>query len=111
MIAIYSRSGKHWTREEYDYLIESVGQGLLLKTISKNLKRTEIAIVNKLEENGLSNKHFHAGTLSANMLATYLNVSSRYIGKQIRENGLPARRYHFNGNRSKNQAFHLGVGR
>lgn len=83
------KSTKFWSDEEIDYLEENFGK-YSLKTLSKNLNRTESAIKEKCTRLGLTSALNNTGLLNTNDIAKALGVDRKTIWNFIQYNGLPA---------------------
>lgn len=81
--------GKHWTTEEEDFLKEKVGT-LSFHALAKRLGRSVDTIEVRIRRLGLDNTKLLSGKLTANELATALNIDNHTIYRWIDNHGLKA---------------------
>jgi hypothetical protein len=78
---------RNWTSEEIEYLRENVGFAKL-KTIAKNLDRTETSVELKMKRLGLSNTKSYTGQLTMGELAKLLQVDPKSVKLWTENHGL-----------------------
>ena len=86
----YKRSGKRWTKEEDQELLDLIGTSQI-NYISSKLGRTEEAIYRRLERVGVRDITQHTGRFSTWQLADILQVDPKTITRWIHEEDLPAK--------------------
>lgn len=80
---------KKWTPEQDDLLYQWGGVRST-KRIAKELKRTETAIIRRMDRLGIRHKHAQSGTYSAHELAGMLGVDTSSVIRWIQVKGLYA---------------------
>lgn len=77
-MAQYERNNKKWTQEEIDYLYDSWGK-FSMNTITKNLKRGESSIRNKITQLGLGSFFENGDYVTMGVLRKALGYSDAHI--------------------------------
>lgn len=85
------KSTKFWTEKEIEYLEDNYGK-YSLKTLSKNLNRSESAIKEKCTKMGLTSALRNTGLLTTNELALAFGIDRKTIWNYIQYKGLPAKK-------------------
>lgn len=85
------KSNKIWADEEVYYLEENYGK-YSLKTLAKNLSRTESAIRGKCLRLGLTSALGNTGLLNTSDIARALGIDRKTVWNYIQEKGLPAKK-------------------
>ena len=85
------KNTKFWTDEEVYYLEENYGK-YSLRTLAKNLNRTESAIRGKCLRLGLTSALGNTGLLNTSDIARALGIDRKTVWNYIQERGLPAKK-------------------
>lgn len=84
-------STKFWSNKDIEYLEDNYGK-YSLKTLAKNLNRTEVAIKEKCTRLGLTSALGNTGLLTTNEIAIAFGVDRKTIWNYIQYKGLPAKK-------------------
>ncbi|MDU5110296.1 MAG: helix-turn-helix domain-containing protein [Clostridium sp.] len=82
---------RFWSDEDTDYLEENYGK-YSLKTLAKNLNKSESAIKGKCLRLGLTSALNNTGLLNTSDIAKALGIDRKTVGDFIKVKGLPAKK-------------------